>query len=36
MTVDNVTIFWALFLIGLSLIGVIIAFMYLASKKSKK
>lgn len=36
MTVDNVTIFWALFLLSLSLMGAMIAFIYFASKKPKK
>lgn len=36
MTIDNVTIFWALFLVGLGLMGVIIALVYSASKRSGK
>ena len=33
MNVDNVTIFWALLLVGLSFMGAMIAFMYYSSKK---
>lgn len=36
MTVDNVTLFWALFLVAVGLMGAMIAFMYMASKKPKK
>jgi hypothetical protein len=36
MNIDNVTIFWALFLVAVGLMGVMISFMYFASKKSKK
>jgi len=36
MNIDNVTIFWALFLVGVSLMGAMIAFMYFASKKTKR
>jgi len=36
MTVDNVTIFWAVVLAGLSFMGAMIAFLYFSSKKSGK
>jgi len=36
MNVDNVTIFWAIVLAGLSFMGAMIAFLYFSSKKSRK
>lgn len=33
--IDSVTIYWALFLVALGLMGVMIALMYFASKKSE-
>ncbi len=36
MTVDNVTLFWAFFLMSLGFMGAIIAFLYWASKRQKK
>jgi len=36
MNVDNVTIFWAVVLAGLSFMGAMIGFLYFTSKKSGK
>lgn len=36
MSVDNVTLFWAFFLLSIGFMGAMIAFMYWASKRSKK